>query len=65
VLWLYQMGLILFWVYDDSPDQRRTANLAGRTLAILVNLIRFSTFPLMRLVRKQAMELLRSVYAEA
>src|ERR1700680_4305177 len=24
VLWLYQMGVILFWVYDSSPKQERT-----------------------------------------
>src|ERR1700735_2683847 len=24
LLWLYQMGIILFWVYDRSPKQART-----------------------------------------
>lgn len=24
LLWLMQMGLVLFWVHDSSPDQRRT-----------------------------------------
>lgn len=24
LLWMYQMGLILFWVYDKSPSQSRT-----------------------------------------
>lgn len=62
LLWMYQMGLILFWVYDDSPLQKRTVNLVDRSLRIVVNLIRFSTFPLMRPVRKQAVELLMSVY---
>lgn len=62
LLWIYQMGLILFWVYDDSPLQQRTATLIDKSLRILVNLIRFSTFPLMRPVRKQAVELLVSVY---
>lgn len=62
LLWIYQMGLILFWVYDDSPLQQRTAQLIDKSLRIVVNLIRFSTFPLMRPVRKQAAELLVSVY---
>ena len=64
VLWLFQMGLILFWVYDTSPDQTRTKNLVERSVRIVINLIRFSTLPLMRPVRKQAVELLLSVYAE-
>jgi AcrR family transcriptional regulator len=62
LLWMYQMGLILFWVYDDSPLQQRTANVVDRSLRIVVNLIRFSTLPLMRPVRKQAVELLVSFY---
>lgn len=64
VLWLFQMGLILFWVYDSSPGQTRTKNLVERSVRIVLNLIRFSTLPLMRPVRKQAVELLLGVYAE-
>ena len=64
VLWLYQMGLILFWVYDGSAGQQRTRDLIERSLRIVVNLIRFSTFPLMRPVRRQAVDLLLSVYGE-
>jgi AcrR family transcriptional regulator len=28
ILWLYRMGLILHWIYDRSPDQRRTPCVA-------------------------------------
>ena len=27
VLWFFQMGVIFFWVIDESPDQARTARL--------------------------------------
>ena len=27
ILWLYQMGLILFWIYDRSEGQARTMRL--------------------------------------
>lgn len=27
LLWLYQMGLILFWIYDRSEGQARTMRL--------------------------------------
>ncbi len=64
VLWLYQMGLLLFWVYDSSPRQVRTRQLFDKSLAIVVRLIKFSTLPLMRPVRKLATDLLDIVYGD-
>jgi AcrR family transcriptional regulator len=64
VLWLYQMGLMLFWVYDRSPEQRQTRKLFHQSLSLVVNLIRFSGLPLMRPVRKLATDLLDIVYGE-
>jgi AcrR family transcriptional regulator len=64
VLWLYQMGLLLFWVYDSSAEQTRTRQLFRKSLSIVVSLIKFSTLPLMRPVRKLATDLLEIVYGE-
>jgi AcrR family transcriptional regulator len=64
VLWLYQMGLMLYWVYDRSPDQRRTRELFHQSLSLVVNLIRFSALPLMRPVRKLATDLFDIAYGE-
>jgi AcrR family transcriptional regulator len=64
VLWLYQMGLLLFWVYDPSPAQTRTRQLFEKSLSIVVNLIKFSILPLMRPVRKLATDLFEIVYDE-
>lgn len=64
VLWLYQMGLLLFWVYDSSPGQARTRQLFQKSLSIVVNLIKFSSLPLMRPVRKLATDLLEIVYSK-
>jgi hypothetical protein len=64
VLWLYQMGLLLFWVYDSSSAQTRTRQLFQKSLSIVVNLIRFSSLPLMRPVRKLATDLFEIVYGE-
>jgi AcrR family transcriptional regulator len=64
VLWLYQMGLLLFWVYDSSPAQTRTKQLFEKSLSIVVNLIKFSSLPLMRPVRKLATDLFEIVYGE-
>lgn len=64
VLWLYQMGLLLFWVYDSSPGQTRTRQLFRKSLSIVVNLIKFSSLPLMRPVRKLATDLFEIVYGD-
>lgn len=64
LLWMYQMGLILFWVYDRSPQQLRTRQLVDKSAAIVVRLIGFSGFPLLRPVRKSVVELLKTIYAE-
>ena len=57
LLWLYQMALIMFWLYDRSPGQQRTRRLMEKSLGLLVNLLRISTQPLMRPLRKAALEL--------
>jgi AcrR family transcriptional regulator len=61
LLWLYQMALIMFWLYDHSPNQEKTQRLLEKTLSLLVNLLRFSSLPLMKPLRKSLLELLDSV----
>jgi AcrR family transcriptional regulator len=61
LLWLYQMGLLLFWVYDRSPAQKRTMQLFEKSLSIVVNLIKISTFTLLRPVRRLATDLLEII----
>ncbi len=64
ILWLYQMALILFWVYDSSPKQQRTMKLFDKSLALVVTLIKLSSFPLLRPVRKLAIGLLEIAYGD-
>lgn len=64
LLWLYQMGLILFWVYDSSPKQERTMKLFEKSLAMVVALIKLSSFPLLQPVRKLAIGLLEIAYGD-
>jgi AcrR family transcriptional regulator len=61
LLWLYQMALILFWIYDRSPRQQRTQALIEKSLGLLVNLLRLSGLPLMKPLRKAALELVETV----
>src|SRR2546423_1038691 len=60
LLWLYQMGLILFWLYDRSENQQRTQKLMEKSLGLLVTLLRLSGLPLMKPVRKTALEMVET-----
>jgi AcrR family transcriptional regulator len=64
LLWLYQMGLILFWVYDRSPDQRRTKALFDKTLQMLLLTLKLAGFPLLRPMHRLAGDLLGVIYEE-
>lgn len=58
VLWFFQMGVIFFWVTDGSPNQVRTAKLLPLACKIVARLIRLSSLPLMRPLRKPIVELI-------
>jgi AcrR family transcriptional regulator len=58
VLWFFQMGVIFFWVIDESPEQARTARLLELATKSVVFLIRVSALPLMRPLRKTALQLI-------
>jgi len=62
LLWMYQMGLILFWVYDRSPNQERTTLLYEKTLKMLLVTLKIATFPLLRPLHRLAGDLLAVIY---
>ncbi|HEV2689289.1 MAG TPA: TetR family transcriptional regulator [Bryobacteraceae bacterium] len=64
LLWLYQMGLILFWIYDRSPAQARTERLVDKSLGIVTGMLKLVKSPFLRPVRRIAVELLEGVSAE-
>jgi hypothetical protein len=61
LLWLSQMGLILFWIYDRSENQVRTERLADKSLGIVASLLKLSKSPFLRPVRRTAIELLQAL----
>jgi AcrR family transcriptional regulator len=58
VLWLFQMGVILFWVIDDSPKQVRTTKLLELASKNIASLVKVSALPFMRPLRKTALQLI-------
>ena len=64
VLWFFQMGVILFWVTDDSPRQSRTEKLLPLACGIVASILRLCSLPLMRPLRKPVLELIEIVFGE-
>ena len=58
LLWLYHMGIILFWIHDTSRKRARTYRLIDQTVDLLDKLISLASNPLMRPVRKKALKML-------
>jgi AcrR family transcriptional regulator len=61
LLWLYQMGLTLYWMFDESPRQLKTQKLMDGSLDLVVRLIQLSSLPLMGPLRKRMLDVLRAV----
>ena len=58
LLWLYHMGVILYWIHDTSKGQTRTYRLIDLTVDLLDRLISLASNPLMRPLRKKALHLI-------
>ena len=61
LLWVYSMGIVLFWIHDSSPKHRRTYRLIDHTVDLLDKLIHLASNPFMRPLRKQALRLVDEI----
>ena len=61
LLWMYHMGIILFWIHDPSPKHRRTYRMIDHTVDLLDKLIHLASNPFMRPLRKQALRLIDEI----
>lgn len=60
VLWMFQMGVIYFWVTDDSHGQHRTDRLLILGAKTVTFLLKIAGLPLTRPLRKVAVELIET-----
>lgn len=65
LLWMYQMGLILFWIYDRSEAQVKTYALLDKSVRVVVRLIKLSGLPLMRPLRRMVIDLTDTAMGES
>jgi AcrR family transcriptional regulator len=59
LLWTLHMGILLYFLYDDSPDERRTRKLIDAAVDFVVNVRRLATSPFLRPMRRRVMAILR------
>jgi AcrR family transcriptional regulator len=58
LLWLYEMGVILYWVHDSSPGCERTYALIDRTVPIVERLIGLAKLPVVRPMVRELVSML-------
>jgi hypothetical protein len=55
------MGIVLFWVHDDSDGLRRTKALIDRSVPLVDKLLRLTRIPGVRGVTNDIVALVRSI----
>ncbi len=59
LLWTLHMGVLLYFLYDASPEQRRTRKLIDAAVDFAVDMRRLATSPFLRPIRKRVFGILR------
>jgi AcrR family transcriptional regulator len=59
VMWALHMGVLLYFLYDSSPNLKRTRKLADGSVELVIGFLKLAKFPLLRPVRRSVMGLLR------
>jgi len=65
LLWLYQMGILYFWIFDRSPGRLRTLEVIDQTTDLIVRLLGLANLPVLRGSRKRVLGLVRSIASGA
>ena len=58
LLWTLHMGILLYFLYDTSPHERRTRKLIDASVDFVVAVKRLATLPLLRPMRRRVMGIL-------
>jgi AcrR family transcriptional regulator len=58
-LWALHLAILLYFIYDDSPNQQRTRRLVDGVLALLMRMLALVKLPLLKPVRGRVLVLMR------
>jgi AcrR family transcriptional regulator len=64
LLWVYHMGIILFWIHDTSPGCARSYLLMERSVKLVLRLVSLVQFPLLRPFLKELLGLVGELRGE-
>ncbi len=64
LLWLYQMGVLYFWMLDSSPGRLRTLQVVDETTDLIVRLLTLANLPPLKKSRQRVLDLVRSIAEE-
>jgi AcrR family transcriptional regulator len=59
-LWLYHMGIILYWIYDTSERSKKTFQLIDQTVPLIASLNGILLNPMLAFVRNPVVHLLQN-----
>lgn len=62
LLWLAQLGLVVYWVHDNSPGQQRTRALIDRAVPYLQDLIALSRMKVFRPMTNRSIQLIKMMH---
>ena len=61
LLWIWHMGIVLFWLHDQSPGRKRTRRLIATTAPLLERLVTLGSLPLLRGLAKDGLKLAKEL----
>jgi AcrR family transcriptional regulator len=63
LLWMYQMGVVLYWVHDRSPQCARTRTLVERTVPLIDRVIGLTRLRVFRPVTREIVQVIDDMLA--
>lgn len=61
LLWVWHMGVVLFWLHDDSKRRERTRRLVRATVPLLEKLVTLGSLPILRGMTKDGLALAKEM----
>jgi AcrR family transcriptional regulator len=63
LLWIYHMGVILFWIHDNSPGRKRSRSFVDGSVQLIVKLVSLASNPLVKPLRRSVLKLIEDTKA--
>jgi AcrR family transcriptional regulator len=61
LLWLFSLGVVLFWVHDTSPECAKTYALIDATVPLADRLVSLARMPVLRATMREVVAIVREI----